>query len=102
MFSEFQAESIVTSLTQSWSEGMGSATVVTAGTGMGKTLGFAIPVVADALIANRSSGRVCSQLRVCEKRPGKGPVFRDKGNRQAGQQGPDFVGPERAMPGNSN
>ena len=29
---------------------------------MGKTLGFAIPVITDALIANREDGRQCSQL----------------------------------------
>lgn len=61
-FSEFQASAIETALRHSWAEDTNSAMAMTAGTGMGKTLGFAIPVITDALIANRAQGRVCSQL----------------------------------------
>jgi superfamily II DNA/RNA helicase len=61
-FTEFQAEAIVTAFQQSWSLDTNSSMVITAGTGMGKTLGFAIPVIVDALISNRAEGRVCSQL----------------------------------------
>ena len=61
-FTEFQARAIVTALRQSWASDTNSSMVITAGTGMGKTLSFAIPVITDALIANRIEGRVCSQL----------------------------------------
>lgn len=63
-FSEFQANAIETALRHSWASDTHSAMALTAGTGMGKTLGFAIPVITDALIANRASGRVCSQLLI--------------------------------------
>jgi hypothetical protein len=62
MFSQFQQDAIVKAFNHSWTEGYNSALVLTAGTGMGKTLGFAIPVITDALIVNRAGGRQCSQL----------------------------------------
>jgi|GEM_PF-3503684 hypothetical protein len=64
-FTEFQLNSIVQSFKNSWSLGTNSALVITAGTGMGKTLGFTIPVITDALLANRTAAdgqKVCSQL----------------------------------------
>ena len=69
-FSEFQVEAIRTAFKQSWKENSSNnklnASIITAGTGMGKTLGFAIPVITDALIINRSheSQNVCSQLLI--------------------------------------
>jgi len=61
-FSKFQSDSIVKAFENSWSQASNSALVITAGTGMGKTLGFIIPVITDALISNRADGRKCSQL----------------------------------------
>ncbi len=62
MFSQFQADSIVIELIHSW-KGHMSPLVLTAGTGMGKTIAFTIPVLTDALIQNRGAGRrLCSQL----------------------------------------
>jgi len=63
-FSKFQVEAITESVRQSWKsqKETKSSIVLTAGTGVGKTLGFAIPVITDALIANRIGGNVCSQL----------------------------------------
>ena len=61
-FSEFQKESIVKAFKNSWTEHSNSALVITAGTGMGKTLGFTVPVITDALINNRADGLKCSQL----------------------------------------
>ena len=60
LFSEFQVRAIVEELVRSW-KGYDKALVLTAGTGMGKTIAFAIPVLTDALIRNRG-GRVCSQI----------------------------------------
>ena len=51
--SEFQLEGIQTALGQSWTNSKIRASVVTAGTGLGKTLCFAIPVITDALIRTR-------------------------------------------------
>jgi len=59
-FSEFQVRAIIEELIRSW-KGYHKALVLTAGTGMGKTIAFAIPVLTDALIQNRG-GRVCSQI----------------------------------------
>jgi hypothetical protein len=59
--SEFQANSIITELLRSW-KGYDNPMVLTAGTGMGKTIAFAIPVLTEALIQNRNGQRVCSQL----------------------------------------
>ena len=42
-FSEFQVDSIVTSLMQSWTDSTGEGLVITADTGMGKTLAFGFP-----------------------------------------------------------
>ena len=61
-FSKFQSDSIVKAFENSWAQATNSALVITAGTGMGKTLGFIIPVITDALISNRANGRQCSQL----------------------------------------
>ena len=59
--SEFQANSIITELMRSW-KGYDNPMVLTAGTGMGKTIAFVIPVLTEALIQNRNGQRVCSQL----------------------------------------
>ncbi len=67
-FSEFQKESIVKAFKNSWTEHSNSALVITAGTGMGKTLGFTVPVITDALINNRADGLKCSQLYVSKER----------------------------------
>jgi superfamily II DNA/RNA helicase len=62
-FSEFQAKSIETAFMQSWAKDTNKTMVITAGTGMGKTLGFAIPVITDSLIMNRNQNvQVCSQI----------------------------------------
>jgi len=64
-FTEFQLKAIVQAFKNSWSNGTNSALVITAGTGMGKTLGFTIPVITDAIIANRTvpdGQKACSQL----------------------------------------
>ena len=62
-FSEFQAKSIETAFRQSWAKDPDKTMVITAGTGMGKTLGFAIPVITDSLIMNRNQNKqVCSQI----------------------------------------
>ena len=45
---EFQVDSIVTSLMQSWTDRAGEGLVITADTSMGKTLAFSIPVLVDA------------------------------------------------------
>ena len=61
-FTEFQADSIVKELSKSW-HGRFDPLVLTAGTGMGKTISFSIPVITDALIQNRTpGGRKCSQI----------------------------------------
>ena len=61
-FTEFQANSIVKELSKSW-HGRFDPLVLTAGTGMGKTIAFSIPVITDALIQNRTpGGRKCSQI----------------------------------------
>ena len=60
LFSEFQIRAIEQELIRSW-KGYNKALVITAGTGMGKTIAFAVPVLTDALIKNRR-GRVCSQI----------------------------------------
>jgi superfamily II DNA/RNA helicase len=51
--SEFQVEGITAAFAQSWTNTKIRAMVVTAGTGLGKTLTFAIPVLTDALIRTR-------------------------------------------------
>jgi hypothetical protein len=51
--SDFQLEGIQTAFGQSWTESKIRAAVITAGTGLGKTLCFAIPVITDALIRTR-------------------------------------------------
>tara|TARA_B110000008_G_scaffold273163_1_gene306991 strand:- start:5967 stop:11276 length:5310 start_codon:yes stop_codon:yes gene_type:complete len=64
-FTEFQLNAIVQAFKNSWSNGTNSVLVITAGTGMGKTLGFTIPVITDALLANRTvpdGEKACSQL----------------------------------------
>jgi hypothetical protein len=61
-FSEFQVDSIVKTLLQSWTDTIGDALVITADTGMGKTLGFAIPVIVDAVLSLRNSEKTLSQL----------------------------------------
>ena len=62
MFSKFQVDGIVKTLLQSWTDTMGEAVVITADTGMGKTLGFAIPVLVDAVISLRNPEKTVSQL----------------------------------------
>jgi hypothetical protein len=53
-FSEFQVESIYHALLNTWSTTpTHKGIIITAGTGAGKTLGFVIPAIVDALIANR-------------------------------------------------
>ena len=61
-FSEFQVDAVVTSLMQSWTEERGEGLVITADTGMGKTLGFAIPVLTDAVLSLRNPQKSMSQL----------------------------------------
>jgi len=65
--SEFQKDGIVAALKQAWFGVLGHAgesggVVVAAGTGFGKTLAFAIPVLVDALIQTREPSRACSQV----------------------------------------
>lgn len=62
MFSKFQVDGIVKTLLQSWTDTMGEAVVITADTGMGKTLGFAIPVLVDAVLSLRNPEKTVSQL----------------------------------------
>jgi len=62
MFSKFQVDGIVKTLLQSWTDTMGEAVVITADTGMGKTLGFAIPVIVDAVLSLRNPQKTLSQL----------------------------------------
>ena len=65
--SSFQKQGIVEALKQSWFGGTGElntskGVVVAAGTGFGKTLAFAIPVLTDALIQTREKKRACTQV----------------------------------------
>ena len=64
MFSKFQMEAIVKSLLQSWTDGAGEGEglVITADTGMGKTLAFGIPVLVDSVITLRNENKTMSQL----------------------------------------
>jgi len=61
-FSEFQVDSIVTSLMQSWTDSTGEGLVITADTGMGKTLAFGIPVLVDAVMSLRNEAKSMNQL----------------------------------------
>ena len=60
--SEFQVEAVVTGLIQSWTDSSGEGLVITADTGMGKTLAFAIPVLTDAVLSLRNENKRMSQL----------------------------------------
>ena len=64
MFSKFQLDAIVKSLLQSWTDsaGEGEGLVITADTGMGKTLAFGIPVLVDAVLTLRNENKSMSQL----------------------------------------
>ena len=61
-YSEFQVESIVIALLQSWTSTAGNALVVTADTGMGKTLSFSIPTLVSAVSSLRNEERSMNQL----------------------------------------
>ena len=61
-YSEFQVESIVLALLQSWTSTAGNALVVTADTGMGKTLSFSIPTLVSAVSSLRNEERSMNQL----------------------------------------
>ena len=54
MFSKFQSDTIYAAILNSWSkQPPKQGIIITANTGAGKTLGFAIPAIVDALIDNR-------------------------------------------------
>lgn len=63
-FAQFQFDAVLDALRASWFPDDRDATglVITAGTGFGKTLGFMIPVLTDALIQTRDAQRRCSQV----------------------------------------
>ena len=58
-FAQFQFDAVLDALRASWFSDDRDATglVITAGTGFGKTLGFMIPVLTDALIQTRDAQR---------------------------------------------
>ena len=63
--SAFQKQGMVESLKQSWfgpstNPNASGGVVIAAGTGFGKTLAFAVPVLTDALIQTREDTRRCS------------------------------------------
>ena len=65
--SAFQKQGMVESLKQSWfgpstNPNASGGVVIAAGTGFGKTLAFAVPVLTDALIQTREDVRRCSQV----------------------------------------
>lgn len=61
-YSEFQVRAIVEALVQAWTDTAGHGLVVTADTGMGKTLAFAIPTLVAAVSSLRNERRTMSQL----------------------------------------
>jgi hypothetical protein len=61
-YSEFQVRAIVEALMQAWTDTAGDGLVVTADTGMGKTLAFAIPTLVAAVSSLRNERRTMSQL----------------------------------------
>ena len=61
-YSGFQVRAIVEALVQAWTDTAGHGLVVTADTGMGKTLAFAIPTLVAAVSSLRNERRTMSQL----------------------------------------